>query len=76
MTKKGIVSCVFFLFFKYKYIFSYILFDLIWKKVDEKGLPHKENLLKVVVDNMPKVVHDDLVKRMETCLAEESEFFY
>lgn len=41
-------------------------------QIDSKGLPHKENIMKLITDNMPKQVHDDLNKRMEVCLAEES----
>ncbi|OXA38985.1 uncharacterized protein LOC110861457 [Folsomia candida] len=40
--------------------------------IDDKGLPHKENIMKLITDNMPKAVHDDLNKRMENCLAEET----
>ncbi|ODM94202.1 General odorant-binding protein 69a [Orchesella cincta] len=36
--------------------------------IDDKGLPHKENLKKMIKDHLPKDVHDDLNKRIEFCL--------
>lgn len=40
--------------------------------IDTNGKPHKEKIMNMIVDKMPKAVHDDLNKRVAVCLLPNS----
>lgn len=58
------------------HVFVQYVFLLLFPKIDTNGKPHKEKLMGLIIDHMPKVVHEDLNKKVATCLLPNMSMSY